>query len=177
MGSIQASQAITMLLGKGEPLIGRLLLFNALDMKFKELKLRKNPHCPICGPNPTIKELIDYEAFCGVEEELSPELEVSVQTLKKLLDEKKNVTIVDVREPFEWEIAHIASAKLIPLAQLPERVNELDTADQLILQCHTGQRSAQATKFLHGLGFKKARNLKGGIEAWAREIDLSMQTY
>ena len=177
MGSIQASQAITMLLGKGEPLIGRLLLFNALDMKFKELKLRKNPNCPICGPNPTIKELIDYEAFCGVEEELSPELEVSVQTLKKLLDEKKNVTIVDVREPFEWEIAHIAGAKLIPLAQLPERVNELDTADQLILQCHTGQRSAQATKFLHGLGFKKARNLKGGIEAWAREIDLSMQTY
>jgi adenylyltransferase/sulfurtransferase len=177
MGSIQASQAITMLLGKGEPLIGRLLLFNALDMKFKELKLRKNPHCPICGPNPTIKELIDYEAFCGVEEELSPDLEVSVQTLKKLLDEKKNVTIVDVREPFEWEIAHIAGARLIPLAQLPERVNELDTADQLILQCHTGQRSAQATKFLHGLGFKKARNLKGGIEAWAREIDLSMQTY
>lgn len=177
MGSIQAAEAIDLILGKGTPLIGRLLLFNALDMRFKELKLRKNPNCSLCGPNPTVKELIDYEAFCGVQDELSPEFEISVGNLKSLLDEKENVVIVDVREPFEWEIAHIDGARLIPLGQLPERVNELDTADWIVLQCHTGSRSAQATRFLRGLGFKKAKNLKGGIKAWTEEIDPSLQEY
>ena len=177
MGSIQAGQAITMLLGKGEPLIGRLLLFNALDMKFKELKLRKDPGCPICGPNPTVKELIDYEAFCGVDEELKPELEVTVQTLKKWNDEKKDVFTLDVREPFEYEICRLDGSKLIPLGKLPERVNELDTADQIVVYCHTGVRSAQAVRFLNNLGFKKAKNLKGGIKAWAEEINPEMQQY
>jgi sulfur-carrier protein adenylyltransferase/sulfurtransferase len=177
MGSIQAAEAIDMILGKGTSLVGRLLLFNALDMRFKELKLRKNPNCSVCGPNPTVTKLIDYDAFCGVQEELNPEFEVSVQTLKKLIDQKANVVIVDVREPFEWDIAHIEGAKLIPLGQLPERVNELDTADQIVVQCHTGGRSAQATRFLNSVGFKKAKNLKGGIKAWTEEIDPTLQRY
>ena len=177
MGSIQAAEAIDLILGRGTPLVGRLLLFNALDMKFEELKLRKNPDCLICGPNPKIKELIDYEAFCGIEEELTPELEVSVQTLNQLINQKKEVVVLDVREPFEYEICHIEGARMIPLGQLPERANELDTAEQIIVHCHTGVRSAQAVRFLQGLGFKKVKNLKGGIKAWAEEIDPTMQTY
>jgi len=177
MGSIQAAEAIDLILGKGKPLIGRLLLFDALDMSFKELKLRKNPNCSICGTNPTVTKLIDYEAFCGVAEELSPEFEVTPKQLKAWIDQKKGVTIVDVREPWEYEINHIQGSKLIPLGQLPERVNELSTADQLVLQCHTGARSAQATRFLNGLGFKKAKNLKGGIKAWGNEIDPTIQMY
>ena len=177
MGSIQAAEAIDLILGRGRPLIGRLLLFNALDMKFEELKLRKNPDCLICGPNPKIKELIDYEAFCGIEEELTSELEVSVQTLNQLINQKKEVVVLDVREPFEYEICHIEGARMIPLGQLPERANELDTAEQIIVHCHTGVRSAQAVRFLQGLGFKKVKNLKGGIKAWAEEIDPTMQTY
>jgi len=177
MGSIQAAEAIGLILGKGRSLAGRLLLFDALDMTFKELKLRKNPNCVICGHNPTITKLIDYEAFCGVEEQ-TPELEISVQALKHMLDEKGgNVTIVDVREPFETEIARIEGSKLIPLSQLPQRVNELDTASPLVVYCHTGQRSAQAVRFLHGLGFKKAKNLKGGIKAWTLEVDPTLQMY
>jgi sulfur-carrier protein adenylyltransferase/sulfurtransferase len=177
MGTIQAAEAIDLILGKGTPLIGRLLLFNALDMRFKELKLKKNPECPICGQNPTVKELIDYEAFCGVNEELSSEFEVSVQAFKQALDERKSVVILDVREPFEYQIARIDGSKLIPLGELTQRVNELDTADQIVVYCHSGVRSAQAVRFLHGLGFKKAKNLKGGIKAWTREIDQSLQSY
>ena len=177
MGSIQAGQAITMLLGKGDPLIGRLLLFNALDMKFKELKLKKNPECPVCGLHPTVKKLIDYEAFCGIGQEISPELEITVQTLKQWQDQKKDILTLDVREPFEYEICHLNDAKLIPIGKLPERVNELNTADQIVVYCHTGVRSAQAVKFLNDLGFKKAKNLKGGIKAWAEEIDPSVQAY
>jgi molybdopterin/thiamine biosynthesis adenylyltransferase/rhodanese-related sulfurtransferase/molybdopterin converting factor small subunit len=177
MGSIQAAEAIGLILGKGRSLAGRLLLFDALDMTFKELKLKKNPNCPICGHNPTITQLIDYEAFCGVEEQ-SPELEVSVQSLKHILDEKRdNIVIVDVREPFETKIARIEGSKLIPLSQLPQRVNELDTASQVVVYCHTGQRSARAVRFLHGLGFKKAKNLKGGIRAWTLEVDPTLQMY
>lgn len=177
MGSLQAAETIDLILGKGTPLIGRLLLFNALHMNFKELKLRKNPSCSVCGPNPTVKRLIDYEAFCGVQEELNPEHEITVKTLKKLLDEKADVTILDVREPFEYEICRLDGSKLIPLGELPERVNELSTADQIVVHCHSGARSAQAVKFLNSLGFKKAKNLKGGIAAWAKEIDRSMPTY
>jgi adenylyltransferase/sulfurtransferase len=177
MGSIQAAEAIDLILGNGTPLIGRLLLFNALDMRFKELKLKKNPGCPVCGKNPTVKELIDYEAFCGVNEEHDPKFEMSVQGLKRALDDKRSIVVLDVREPFEYEIAHIDGSKLIPLGQLGQRVNELDTADQIVVYCHTGVRSAQAVSFLNGLGFKKVKNLKGGIKAWTREIDQSLQTY
>jgi adenylyltransferase/sulfurtransferase len=177
MGSLQAAEAINLILGKGTPLVGRLLLFNALGMAFKELKLRKDPNCTICGPNPTVRELIDYEAFCGVQEELSPEQEISVRTLKSLLDQKKDIVILDVREPFEHEICRLEGSRLIPLGQLPERVNELSTADQIVVHCHTGARSARAVKFLNSLGFRKAKNLRGGIRAWAAEVDPSLQTY
>jgi adenylyltransferase/sulfurtransferase len=177
MGSIQAVEAIDLILGKGRPLIGRLVLFDALDMTFKELKLRKNPNCLVCGPNATVKKLIDYEAFCGVEEGLGAELEVSPKALKELIDNGREMVVLDVREPFEYEIAHINDAKLIPLAQLAGRVNELDTARPIVVYCHTGQRSAQAVRFLNGLGFKKAKNLKGGIKAWGNEVDPTIQMY
>src|SRR5271169_969176 len=126
MGSIQAAEAIDLILGKGRPLIGRLVLFDALDMTFKELKLRKNPNCSVCGPNPTVKQLIDYEAFCGAEEQLSAEFEVSPRALKEQIDNGRDVVVLDVREPFEYEIAHLANSKLIPLGDLAGHVNELD---------------------------------------------------
>jgi sulfur-carrier protein adenylyltransferase/sulfurtransferase len=177
MGSIQAAEAIDLIIGKGTPLIGRLLLFDALDMKFKELKLRKNPDCKVCGPDPSVKELIDYEAFCGVEEELEPGFEITASELKQLIDGGKTVVTLDVREPYEYEINHLEGSKFIPLAQLPKRVNELNTADELVVYCLSGARSAQATKFLNGLGFKKARSLKGGIRAWVSQVQPEMPTY
>jgi adenylyltransferase/sulfurtransferase len=177
MGSIQAAETIDLILGKGRPLIGRLLLFDALDMTFKELKLRKNPNCSVCGPNPTVTKLIDYEAFCGVAEEANPELEVTPKALKQLIDDGKDVVILDVREPFEYEIAHLNNAKLVPLGQLAAHVNELDTARPIVVYCHTGMRSAQAVRFLSGLGYKKAKNLRGGIKAWGNEVDPTIQMY
>ena len=177
MGSIQAAEAIDLIIGKGTSLANRLLLFNALDMKFKELKLRKNPDCVVCGSHPTITKLIDYEAFCGVAEELSPDMEVTARQLKDWMDQKKDIVVVDVREPWEYEINHIEGSRLIPLAQLPERMNELSTADQIVVQCQSGIRSAQATQFLNRMGFKKAKNLKGGIKAWGQEVDPMMPMY
>jgi sulfur-carrier protein adenylyltransferase/sulfurtransferase len=177
MGSIQAAQAIDLILGKGRPLIGRLILFDALDMTFKELKLRKDPHCSVCGPNPTVKQLVDYEAFCGAEEGLGEGVEISPKALKELIESGRDVVVLDVREPFEYEIAHLGNAKLIPLGQLAAHVNELDTARPMVVYCHTGQRSAKAVRLLNGLGFKKAKNLKGGIKAWGNEVDPTIQTY
>ncbi|MGA2665759.1 MAG: molybdopterin-synthase adenylyltransferase MoeB [Nitrososphaerales archaeon] len=177
MGSIQAAEAIDLIIGKGTSLANRLLLFDALEMKFRELKLKKNPNCVVCGPNPTVTELIDYEAFCGVAEELSPDLEVTPKQLKDWMDQKKPVVVVDVREPWEYQVNHIEGSKLIPLGTLPGRVNELSTADLIVVNCHSGMRSAQATKLLNGMGFKKARNLKGGINAWGQEVDQTMPMY
>jgi sulfur-carrier protein adenylyltransferase/sulfurtransferase len=177
MGSIQAAETIDLILGKGRPLIGRLLLFDALDMTFKELKLRKNPDCSICGPNPTVKELIDYEAFCGVEEKLTADLEVTPKQLAALMAAGRSVVVVDVREPWEYEINHIEGARLIPLDELPKRVNELSTADDIVVNCLSGQRSTQATRFLNSMGFKKAKNLKGGIRAWVSEVHPELPTY
>jgi molybdopterin/thiamine biosynthesis adenylyltransferase/rhodanese-related sulfurtransferase/molybdopterin converting factor small subunit len=177
MGSIQAAESIDLILGKGVPLIGRLLLFNALDMRFKELKLRKDPDCPVCGTKPTVKELIDYEAFCGVAEEPEAGFEISASATKRLIDAKPGTVLLDVREPFEYQISHIEGTRFIPLGQLTQRVNELDTADEIVVYCHTGMRSAQATRFLRGLGFKRARNMKGGINAWRAEVDPSLQAY
>ena len=177
MGSIQAAEAIDLILGKGRSLAGRLLLFDALDMTFKELKLRKNPECKVCGPDATVKELIDYEAFCGREEEFSSDLEVTPRQLSELINEGKSIVLVDVREPWEYEINHINGAKLIPLDELPKRVNELSTADTIVVNCLSGQRSAQATRFLNGMGFKKAKNLKGGMRAWVSEVQPEMPTY
>ena len=176
VGLIQATETIKLILGKGEPLIGRLLVYDALSMKFDELKIRKNPRCPVCGPNPQITKLIDYEAFCGVEK--VPEVaSVSPQVLDGEIRSGKKVLLLDVREPHEYEIVHLNDSKLIPLGQLPERVNELNTADEIVVYCHTGQRSARATSFLRGMGYKKVRNLEGGVEGWSREVDPSLPRY
>jgi len=181
VGTLQATETIKILLGKGDSLVGRLLLFDALQMHFTELKLQKNPNCPVCGNNPTIKSLIDYEEFCGVgrggTNTMTEENEITVQELKHLFDTGANVNLIDVREPHEYEICHIKGSKLVPVSQIPLRVNEFNLTDEYIFQCHTGGRSGWAVNFLRQLGFKKVKNLTGGIEAWAADIDPSMPRY
>lgn len=180
VGSIQANEAIKVLLGKGDTLVGRLLVFDALRMKFRELKLRKNPDCPICGDHPTIKELIDYEEFCGLRspsEQVGEENQITVGELKAKIDRGQEVVLLDVREPMEWEIAHLDKAILMPVAQVPSRVNELSTADDIVVYCKMGPRSARITNFLRELGFRKVWNLVGGIDAWAEQIEPSMPRY
>lgn len=176
IGTMQANETVKLILGTGEPLIGRLIIFDALQMRFKELKLKKDPNCVVCGKNPAINHLIDYEAFCGVAEE-QPEWEISPKELKKMLDENKQVTIIDVREPFEYEICHLDGSKLIPLGELRSRMNELNSADNIVLHCHHGGRSAQALILLRDAGFRKLKNLKGGIDAWAEEVETEMARY
>ena len=180
IGSIQAIEAIKVLLGKGDTLVGRLLVFDALRMRFRELKLRRNPDCPICGTRPTIKELIDYEAFCGLNapsEHVGDEYEITVGELKAKLDNGSEVVLLDVREPMEWQIARLEGAVLMPVAQVPTRANELSTADEIVVYCKSGQRSARVTNFLRDLGFRKVKNLVGGIDAWADSVDPSMPRY
>ena len=180
IGSIQAIEAIKLLLGRGDTLIGRLLVFDALRMKFRELKLRKNPECPICGLNPTIKELIDYEEFCGLRgpsEQVGEEFQITVAELKQKIDGGKAVVLLDVREPMEWEIARLDKAVLMPVAQVPSRVNELSTADEIVVYCKTGVRSGRITNFLREIGFRKAKNLVGGIDEWAEKIEPEMARY
>src|SRR3990170_6677422 len=179
-GTLQATETTKLILGKGVPLVGRLLLFDALNMKFRELKLMKDPDCPICGRNPTIKSLIDYDAFCGLgrgeAESLSEQNEITVTELKRLID-KGGVNLIDVREPHEYEICRIQGSKLIPVSEVPNRVNEFNLTDEYIFHCHTGVRSAWAVSLLRQLGFKKVKNLKGGIDAWADEVDSSIPRY
>ncbi|MFQ6010669.1 MAG: molybdopterin-synthase adenylyltransferase MoeB [Nitrososphaerales archaeon] len=180
IGCMQAVEVIKLLLGKGEPLIGRLVVFDALKMQQRQFKLRKDPNCPVCGKSPTVKKLIDYEAFCGVgtaSQEGSSSPDTSVEELKSRLDKKEDLVILDVREPVEYEICNLPNSTLIPLGQLPDRVNELNTSDEIVALCHMGTRSAQAVQFLSGLGFKKIRNLRGGINAWATNIDTEMPKY
>jgi len=182
IGTMQAAETIKLILEKGDPLIGKLLFIDVMGMKVRELKLRKDPNCPICGKNPTITKLIDYEEFCGLgrgEEEVPPgsDLEITVDEFHDLINGKKNVVILDVREPHEYEICHIDGSVLIPLGELPSRVNELDTADEIIAYCHLGMRSLRATRFLRQMGFKKVKNLRGGIDAWAEEYDPDMPRY
>ncbi len=180
IGSIQAAEAIKLLLGRGDTLIGRLLVFDALRMKFRELKLRKNPACPICGTNPTIKALIDYEEFCGLRgptEQVAEEFQITVEELKQELDQGQQVVLLDVREPMEWEIAHLDRAVLMPVAQVPGRVNELSTADEIVVYCKTGVRSGRITNFLRELGFRKVKNLVGGIDDWAERVEPEMPRY
>jgi sulfur-carrier protein adenylyltransferase/sulfurtransferase len=180
VGVIQATEAIKLVLGSGDPLIGRLLLIDALGMKFRELKLRKNPDCPACGKNPTITKLIDYEQFCGIRgEEVEAEVttdEIQVEELKQRLDRGDDLFILDVREPHEYQICNIGG-HLIPLGDLPRRVNELDTSKEIIAHCRSGVRSAKAVNFLRQAGFKKVHNLAGGILAWADRVDPSMPKY
>jgi len=182
VGVIQATEAIKLILGKGEPLIGRLLLVDALGMKFRELKLRKNPECPVCGTHPTVTELIDYQQFCGIRGEETPVVassaipEIQPEELKRQLDAKEDVFVLDVREPHEYQICNLGGY-LIPLGDLPKRVNELDSSREIVAHCRSGVRSAKAVDFLRQAGFKKVRNLAGGILAWADKVDPSMPKY
>ncbi len=179
MGSIQAAQTIGLLLHTGQPLIGRLLLFDAASARFTELALTKNPQCPVCGVNPTITELIDYTAFCGVEEtvKLDANKEVAPLTAKQWRDAGRSLVLLDVREPFETNICSLEGSKHIPLGELPRRVNELDTADTIVVYCRSGVRSAKAVEFLSTVGFTKAKNLSGGILAWVRDVDPTIRAY
>ncbi|MCS6846425.1 MAG: molybdopterin-synthase adenylyltransferase MoeB [Anaerolineae bacterium] len=188
IGVIQATEAIKLITGIGEPLIGRLLLYDALEMRFRELKLRKDPACPICGEHPTVRELIDYDAFCGVpsrngaaQEAGHGVPEITVQELKQRIEaglEKTNTILIDVREPYEWQIAHLDAARLIPKGEIQNHLHELSQADEILVHCRSGARSADVVKFLiNDVGFRKVKNVKGGILAWAREIDPSMPVY
>lgn len=182
IGCIQATEILKLALGKGSSLVGRLLLFNALKMEFKELKLRRDPKCPICGDHPTIKELIDYQVFCGmpVDKTLraaNPD-EVTVQDLKKALDDPKlAIQTLDVRDPWEYDYAHIGDIPLIPMGELSRRFTELDPNAQLYIYCKTGVRSLTAVQFLKEQGFKYAKSVKGGIDAWIDEIDHNVPRY
>lgn len=182
VGCIQAAEILKLALGKGNSLIGRLLLFNALDMKFRELKLRRDPQCPICGDHPTIKELIDYEQFCGIPDQpVSPTAnpdEVTVQEMKRALDDPKlGIKLLDVREPFELQIARISGIPLMPLGELSQRFTELDPNQQLYIYCKSGVRSLRAVEFLRQQGFKYAKSVKGGMDAWSDEIDHNVPRY
>jgi adenylyltransferase/sulfurtransferase len=181
IGCIQATEILKLALGKGNSLIGRLVLFNALDMKFRELKLRRDPQCPICGEHPTIKELIDYETFCGIvpepENAGNPD-EVTVQEMKQALDNPAlGIKVIDVREPDEYEIAKVAGVPLLPLSQLNDRFTELDPNQQYYLHCKGGVRSLKALSFLRQQGFKYVKSVKGGIAAWSDEIDRNVPRY
>jgi adenylyltransferase/sulfurtransferase len=179
IGSIQALETIKWIIGAGDSLVGRLVLFDALKLRFRELKLRKDPNCPICGDTPTIHELIDYEAFCGIG--AAPAYqgpEVLVEELKDEWEAKgDDLVVVDVREPHEWEIAHLEGSRLIPLGQLPERINELDGHAEIVTYCHKGSRSMKALEILKGAGFGKVRSLAGGIDAWAQRVEPGMPRY
>jgi adenylyltransferase/sulfurtransferase len=180
IGSLQANEVIKLIVGAGEPLTGRLVLFDALRLKFRELKLRKNPDCPICSDHPTQTALIDYEQFCGIDphaDAVEKAFEMSVPELKAWLDEGRRLTLLDVRNPQEWEIARLPGALLIPLPELQDRMGELDPADTIVVHCHHGPRSARATNFLRQMGFSRAINLAGGIDAWSVQVDGSVPRY
>jgi sulfur-carrier protein adenylyltransferase/sulfurtransferase len=185
VGLIQATETVKLILGIGEPLIGRLVLYDALAMRFRELKLRRNPECPVCGDHPTITKLIDYQEFCGIPNQPHPEAQVPGSNdgdiepveVKAKIDRGDRFVLIDVREPHEYQICNIPQAKLIPLGDLPKRVNELDSADEIIAHCKSGMRSAKAVDFLKQAGFKKVRNMKGGILAWSDKVDPSVPKY
>jgi len=179
IGSIQALETIKWIIGAGDTLVGRLVLFDALKLRFRELKLRKDPSCPICGEHPTIHELIDYQAFCGIGAEPDYSgVEISVDEFRRERDAKGDaLVLLDVREPHEWEIVHIEGARLIPLSQLPDRLSELDGHAEIVTQCHHGARSMKALEILRGAGFGKVRSLAGGIDAWAERVEPGMARY
>jgi sulfur-carrier protein adenylyltransferase/sulfurtransferase len=188
IGLIQATEALKLILGIGEPLIGRFLIYDALKMRFRELKLRKDPDCPVCGTHPTVKELIDYEQFCGIRPEPQPaaagttgqagsDWEITPVELKKRLDAGDDLVVVDVREPNEYQINRIPGSVLIPLGELPRRYQELDPDRETVLQCKMGGRSAKAQDFLRTVGFNRTKNLRGGILAWIDQVDSSQPKY
>ena len=182
MGCIQAMETIKLILGRGDSLIGRLLLFDALGMKFRELKLRKNPDCPICGTHRTITKLIDYEQFCGIrgEEHIPVQTgipEITPVEVKKKMDAHEPFVLIDVREPHEYQICSIPGSKLIPLGEVAKRMNELNSADEIVVHCKSGMRSAKAVDLLMKSGFLKIHNMKGGILAWSDQVDPSVPKY
>ncbi len=183
IGTIQATEAVKLILGKGSSLAGRLLVLDAMKMKFRELKLKKDPACPVCGEHPTITALIDYEKFCGIRGEeveakdLGSEWEISPRKLQERLKAGDEIVVLDVRNPEETQISRIEGSILIPLGELPGRVAELNTADQIVVHCRMGGRSAKAVEFLRSVGFKKVKNLVGGINAWAQDVDPSLARY
>ncbi|MBZ0269438.1 ThiF family adenylyltransferase, partial [bacterium] len=193
VGVMQATEVVKLVLGAGEPLVGRLLLVDALAMRFREMKIRRAEECPVCGSHPTIHELIDYEAFCGVgaeepevaptgsdagpESDAEPAFEIQAAELGARLGNGGDVVLVDVRTPEEYRICRIEGSELIPLMELPDRLERLDASREMVVYCHTGIRSAQAVGFLRRVGFPRARNLSGGIEAWSRDVDPSVPRY
>lgn len=181
IGAIQANEAIKIILGAPDILVNRLLLFDAWRLRFRELKLRKDPDCPVCGDHPTIKELIDYEEFCGMPQqpEIKPTMEeITATDLKKRLDQGDDIQIIDVREPNEYEIGKIPNSKLIPLGQVLNRMNEIDPERETVVHCKMGGRSAKAIDALHRAGFQgKLMNLQGGITAWSNDVDPSVPKY
>ena len=171
-------ETIKWIVGIGDSLVGRLLLFDALALRTRELKLHKDPNCPICGERPTILELIDYEAFCGADSPVPTETEeLDAAALHRLIDEGQIIQVVDVRQPYEWDICHLPGATLIPLGDLAGRLEELDRDLPVVAYCHTGIRSLMAVQMLAAAGFGKAKNLTGGIEGWARTVDPGMARY
>jgi adenylyltransferase/sulfurtransferase len=183
IGTLQTTETLKLILGIGQPLIGRLMLYNALDMSFEFVKLRKNPNCKVCGPNPEITEPIDYEAFCGVpghdheEGTVGGEWDISARELAARLKNGDLIHLIDVREPHELEISRIEGAQLIPLGQIVARLSELNSAEEIVLFCKSGSRSARALDLLVSAGFRKVKNMKGGINAWAREVDPGLPVY
>ena len=183
IGMIQATETVKLIMGIGEPLIGRFLIYDALRMRFRELKLRKDPDCPVCGTHPTVKQLIDYDQFCGIGP-AAPEpvhvnnaTEITSVELKQRLDRGDKLKIVDVREPNEFQINRIPGSELIPLGDVPKRYNELNPDDEIVVHCKMGGRSAKAADFLRSVGFKRVLNLKGGILDWVDKVDPSQPKY
>jgi adenylyltransferase/sulfurtransferase len=180
LGLIQATEVVKLVLGKGDPLVGRLLLVDALAMSFRELKLSKDPECPVCGANPTVKELIDYEQFCGIRGEETPVNttvpEIQPEELKRRLDAGDDIQVLDVREPFEYQIANLG-AKLIPLGELAQRAGELDSNREIVTHCKGGVRSLKAAEILRQAGFQKVSSMAGGILAWSDKVDPKVPKY
>jgi adenylyltransferase/sulfurtransferase len=186
IGVIQATEAIKLLTGIGEPLIGRFLIYDALRMRFRELKLKKDPDCPVCGTHPTVTKLIDYEQFCGITPAAMEQTPVSAQAntteitsvdLKQRLDRGDKLTLVDVREPNEYQINRIPGTKLIPLGEIERRLGELNPEDEIVVHCKMGGRSAKAADILRSKGFKRVLNLKGGILDWIDKVDPTQPKY
>lgn len=186
VGTIQAMETIKLLLGLGETLAGRLLIFDALRMRFRDLRIRRDPECPVCGDSPTVRELIDYEAFCGLDTQekgstgmATDSDELTVSELKSRIDAGDDLTLIDVREPYEWDIGNLGpqGARLIPLGEISDRYEEIDPDAEVVVYCRSGARSARAVNFLREKGFENVRNLEGGIRAWSEEIDPSIPKY
>lgn len=183
IGLVQATEALKLIVGKGEPLVGRLMHFDALKMKFREFKLRRDPECPVCGEHPTILTPIDYEQFCGAQETGDASesgdtvRSISVRELKQKMDAREPLTLVDVREPWEYDVAQISGSLLLPLGELEERLTELPRDGIVVMQCHSGMRSEEGARLLQKAGFANVYNLEGGIEAWSRDVDPTVPRY